>query len=62
VEVTLDAEKRELDTTGDHGIQEAEPDSLTGCESETYGNRIHYCLVVPQQADYSTHTGQLKSS
>jgi len=22
------------------------PDSLTDCESETYGNRIYYCLVV----------------
>ncbi|TVY91075.1 hypothetical protein LAWI1_G002838 [Lachnellula willkommii] len=35
VEITVDAEKREPDTTG-----------LAGCESETYGNRIHYCLVV----------------
>jgi hypothetical protein len=46
VEITVDAEKRELDTTGHHSIQEAEPDSLAGCESETYGNRIHCCLVV----------------
>ena len=46
VEITMDAEKREPDTTGHHSIQEAEPDSLAGCESETYGNRIHCCLVV----------------
>ncbi|KAG9229469.1 hypothetical protein BJ875DRAFT_537697 [Amylocarpus encephaloides] len=29
-----------------HSIQEGEPDSLVGCESETYGNRIHCCLVL----------------
>jgi hypothetical protein len=29
-------EKREPDTTGHHSIQEAEPDSLVSCESETY--------------------------
>jgi serine/threonine protein kinase len=46
VEITVDAEKREPDTTSHHSIQEAEPDSLAGCESETYGNRIHCCLVV----------------
>ncbi|KAH6667703.1 hypothetical protein B0J14DRAFT_601254 [Halenospora varia] len=45
VEITVDAEKREPDTTGHRSIQEAEPDSLAGCESETYGNRIHCCLV-----------------
>jgi serine/threonine protein kinase len=27
-------------------IQEAGADSLTGCESETYGNRVNYCLVT----------------
>jgi serine/threonine protein kinase len=27
-------------------IQEAGADSLTDCESETYGNRVHYCLVT----------------
>ncbi|KAH6725072.1 hypothetical protein BKA61DRAFT_42781 [Leptodontidium sp. MPI-SDFR-AT-0119] len=46
VEIIVDAEKREPDTTSHHSIQEAEPDSLAGCESETYGNRIHCCLVV----------------
>jgi hypothetical protein len=46
LEITLGVEKREPDTTGHHSIQEAEPDSLVGCESETYGNRIHCCLVV----------------
>jgi hypothetical protein len=46
LEVTVDAEKREPDTAGHHSIQEVEPDSLAGCESETYGNRIHCCLVV----------------
>ena len=29
-----------------HSIQEAEPDSLAGYQSNTYGNRIHCCLVV----------------
>ncbi|CAM6004313.1 unnamed protein product [Sphagnum balticum] len=29
-----------------HSIQEADPDSLAGSESETFGNRIHCCLVV----------------
>jgi Fungal protein kinase len=38
--------EHEPDTTDVHSIQEAEPDSLVGCESETYGNRIHCCLVV----------------
>jgi serine/threonine protein kinase len=33
-------------STGDaHSIEEAATDSLVGCESETYGNRIHCCLV-----------------
>jgi serine/threonine protein kinase len=27
-------------------IQEARADSLTGCESETYDNRVNYCLVT----------------
>jgi len=46
VEITVNAEKREPDTTGYHSIQEAEPVSLANCESETYGNQIHCCLVV----------------
>jgi Fungal protein kinase len=45
VEITEDTERRELGTTG-HSVQEAEPARVSGCESETYGNRIHYCLVV----------------
>jgi hypothetical protein len=46
VETIVDVENREPDTTSLHSIQEAEPDSLVGCESETYGNRIHCCLIV----------------
>jgi Fungal protein kinase len=33
-------------TTDVHSIQETEADSLAGCESETYGNRIYCCLVT----------------
>jgi hypothetical protein len=47
-EIGADAEKREVDTTNLHSIQEAELDSLAGCESETYGSRIHCCLVASQ--------------
>ncbi|KAJ2901648.1 uncharacterized protein MKZ38_001607 [Zalerion maritima] len=36
----------ELDAIGAHSIQEAGADSLTDCESETYGNRVNYCLVT----------------
>ena len=46
VEIAKDAENGEPDTTDLHSIQEPELDSLAGCESETYGNRIHCCLVV----------------
>jgi hypothetical protein len=46
VEITVDAEKREPVTTDLYSIQEAEPDSLAGYESETYNNQIHYCLMV----------------
>jgi hypothetical protein len=46
VEIATDAERGEPDTTNLHSIQEPEPDSLAGCGSETYGNRIHCCLVV----------------
>jgi serine/threonine protein kinase len=46
LEMTVDTKKREPDTTGHHSIQEDEPDSLAGCKCETYGNRIHCCLVV----------------
>jgi len=58
VEITMDAEKREPDTTDLHSIQEAEPDSLAGCESETYGNRIHSCLVVSPAGWHFTRTSQ----
>ena len=40
-----DVKERELDSF-DHSIEEPEADSLAGCESETYGNRVHCCLVV----------------
>ncbi|OBT65100.1 hypothetical protein VE03_05283 [Pseudogymnoascus sp. 23342-1-I1] len=46
VEIATDAESGDPDITDFHSIQEPEPDSLAGCESETYGNRIHCCLVV----------------
>ena len=46
VEIVTDAENGEPDTTDLHSIQEPEPDSLAGCESGTYGNRIRCCLVV----------------
>jgi hypothetical protein len=36
----------EPDTTDAHSIQEAEADSLADCESETYSNRVNYCLVT----------------
>lgn len=39
-------ENRDLDTTDVYSIQEPEADSLAGCEGETYGNRIYYCLVM----------------
>ena len=35
----------ELDIGDVHGIKVAETDSLAGCDSETYGNRVHFCLV-----------------
>lgn len=46
VETTVGAEKPELGTTAHHSIQETRLDSLAGCKSETYGNRIHCCLLV----------------
>ncbi|KAL5354469.1 hypothetical protein ACLOAV_000558 [Pseudogymnoascus australis] len=46
VEIATDTETGDPDTANLHSIQEPEPDSLAGCESETYGNRIHCCLVV----------------
>ncbi|OBT60889.1 hypothetical protein VE03_09937 [Pseudogymnoascus sp. 23342-1-I1] len=46
VEIATDAESGDPNTTDFHSIQEPKPDSLAGCESETYGNRIHCCLVV----------------
>jgi len=41
-----DVKEHELDNFNVHSIEEPEADSLAGCESETYGNRIHCCLVV----------------
>ncbi|KAH6667434.1 hypothetical protein B0J14DRAFT_619990 [Halenospora varia] len=41
-----DVKENELDNFNIHSIEEPEADSLAGCESETYGNRIHCCLVV----------------
>ncbi|TEY37182.1 hypothetical protein BOTCAL_0526g00030 [Botryotinia calthae] len=46
VENAVDTENHELETAGQYSIEEAKPDSLGGCGSETYGNRIHCCLVV----------------
>ena len=41
-----DVKENEFNNFNIHSIEEPEADSLAGCESETYGNRIHYCLVV----------------
>ncbi|CZR65577.1 uncharacterized protein PAC_15477 [Phialocephala subalpina] len=41
-----DVKEHELDNFNVHSIEEPEADSLAGCESEAYGNRIHCCLVV----------------
>jgi len=41
-----DVKEHELDNFNVHSIEEPEADSLAGCESETYGNRIHCCLMV----------------
>jgi hypothetical protein len=41
----LDIKKREPDIGVIHSIKEAEADSLTGCDSGTYGNRVHCCVV-----------------
>jgi hypothetical protein len=46
VKITADNKNNEPDRSDLHSIQEAEPDSLAGRESETFGNRIHCCLVV----------------
>jgi hypothetical protein len=43
--VNTDVEERELDIGDAHSIKVAEIDSLAGCDSETYGNRIHCCVV-----------------
>lgn len=44
--IAPDTGKRIPGTTTRRSIQEDAPDSLAGLESETYGNRIHCCLVV----------------
>ncbi|KAH9205216.1 hypothetical protein DL95DRAFT_528943 [Leptodontidium sp. 2 PMI_412] len=41
-----DVKEYELDNFNVHSIEEPETDSLAGCESEAYGNRVHCCLVV----------------
>lgn len=41
----VDVQGRLLDTEAIHSIEEAKANSLAGRESETYGNRVHYCLV-----------------
>jgi hypothetical protein len=43
--VHTDAEEREPDIGDTHSIKVAETNSLAGCDSETYGNRVHCCLV-----------------
>jgi serine/threonine protein kinase len=40
------SKEHESSAGGAHSIEEAAADSLVGCEIETYGNRIHCCLVV----------------
>ncbi len=42
----VQTKEHKSDTTELHTIEEVESDSLAGCENETYGNRIHCCLVV----------------
>jgi hypothetical protein len=44
--VEADAKEHELSHLNVHSLEESEADSLAGCESESYGNRIHCCLVV----------------
>jgi hypothetical protein len=46
INITVNAEKHELNTTSHYSIQESEPNSLAGYKSETYGNRIYYYLVA----------------
>ncbi|KAL7799783.1 serine/threonine-protein kinase Sgk2 [Trichoderma ceciliae] len=46
VEIATDAENGDPDTGNHHIIEEPEPDSLAGSDSETYDNRIYCCLVV----------------
>ena len=38
--------ENEFNNFNTHRIEEPEADILAGYESETYGNWIHYCLVV----------------
>jgi hypothetical protein len=42
----VQVKERDPDTANIYSVEEAKTDSLTGIEYETYGNRIHYCLVV----------------
>jgi Fungal protein kinase len=43
--VNTDVEEHEPDIGDAYSIKVAETDSLAGCDSETYGNRVHCCLV-----------------
>jgi len=45
-DVGADLKGYEPDTGDAHSVEEAEADSLAGRESETYGNRVHCCLVI----------------
>jgi hypothetical protein len=45
-DANVDLKENELCPGDAYSVEEAKTDSLAGCESETYGNRIHCCLVV----------------
>jgi hypothetical protein len=42
----VQVKERDPDIANIYSVEEAETDSLAGMECETYGNRIHCCLVV----------------
>ena len=52
-EITVDAKKCEPDASDLHSIQEAEPDSLAGCERETYHNLLQYSCIELKVSDVS---------
>jgi hypothetical protein len=43
--VHTDVEERKSDIGDEHSIKVAKTNSLVGCDSETYSNRVHCCLV-----------------